>query len=80
MRERRPCERMFARAVVAMLERYGTESALIVDQKNDNLMLSTRNLVKAKFLPKEGLNVYDILRYKHLFLTKAAAQQLQGAQ
>jgi large subunit ribosomal protein L4 len=63
--------------VVAMLEKFGVESALIVDKKNQNLMLSTRNLVKAKYLQQEGINVYDVLRYKHLFLTKEAALKLQ---
>lgn len=67
------------KTIVGFLEKFGTESALIVDQKNDNLMLSTRNLVSAKFLPNEGINVYDILRYKHLFLTREAVAKLQGA-
>ena len=64
--------------VSAFLERFGTESALIIDQKNDVLMKSTRNLQFAKFLPNEGVNIYDILRYKHLFLTKEAVAKLVG--
>jgi large subunit ribosomal protein L4 len=59
-----------------MLEKFEVESALIVDSKNDKLMLSTRNLEKAKFLPEGGVNIYDILRYKHLFISKQAAQHL----
>jgi large subunit ribosomal protein L4 len=59
-----------------MLAAFGVESALIVDQKNDNLMRSTRNLQKAKFLPDNGVNVYDILRYSHLFVTKSAVAEL----
>ena len=62
--------------VADFLAKFDAESALIVDQKNDNLMKSTRNLQKAKFLPEGGVNVYDILRYKHLFITKQAAQKL----
>lgn len=62
--------------VATMLEAFGVESALIVDQKNDNLMRSTRNLQKAKFLPDNGVNVYDILRYNHLFVTKSAVAEL----
>jgi large subunit ribosomal protein L4 len=58
------------------LETFGTESALIVDVENKNLMLSTRNLAKAKFLPNVGLNVYDVLRYKHLYMTKAAVAEV----
>ena len=65
--------------VLAVLEKFGTESALIVDESNDMLMRSTRNLAKAKFLPREGLNVYDLLNYKHVFLTRSAVEKLQGA-
>ena len=70
--------------VVAMLATFGAESALIVDgpgsdgKPNENLMRSTRNLVKAKYLPETGINVYDLLRYKHLFLTKGAVEKLTG--
>ena len=64
--------------VAAMLATFGAESALIVDGVNENLMRSTRNLVKAKYLPETGINVYDLLRYKHLFLTKGAVEKLTG--
>jgi len=63
----------------AFLAKFGQESALIVDVENQNLMLSTRNLATAKFLPNVGLNVYDVLRYKHLFLTKEAVAKITGA-
>ena len=69
--------------VAAVLAAFGTESALIVDsgadgKVNENLMRSTRNLVKAKYLPEGGINVYDVLRYKNLFLTRAAVEKLTG--
>lgn len=64
--------------VAAMLAAFGTESALIVDGVNEKLMRSTRNLVKAKYLPETGINVYDLLRYKNLFLTRASVEKLTG--
>jgi large subunit ribosomal protein L4 len=64
--------------VQAVLAAFGAESALIVDGANDKLMRSTRNLVKAKYLPDGGINVYDLLRYKHLFLTRGAVEKLTG--
>jgi len=64
--------------VKEILEKFGVESALIIDEKNQSLMLSTRNLAKAKYLPNEGVNVYDVLKYKHLFLTRPAAEKIQG--
>jgi large subunit ribosomal protein L4 len=63
--------------IAAFLAKFEQDSALIVDVENNNLMLSTRNLPKAKFLPQIGLNVYDVLRYKHLFLTKEAVAKVQ---
>ncbi len=58
--------------VKAVIEKLGSPSMLIVDVENNNLKLSTRNLPKAKYIEVEGLNVYDILDYDKLVLTKAA--------
>jgi large subunit ribosomal protein L4 len=63
--------------VAAALKALGTAKALIVDGKsNEKLSRSTRNLPNAKFLPHEGLNVYDILRYDALVMTQPAAEAL----
>lgn len=54
------------------------DSSLIVDLgANDNLRLSARNLPNSQFLPPEGVNVYDLLRYEHLVLTRDAAAAIQ---
>jgi large subunit ribosomal protein L4 len=54
--------------------------ALIVDDKeNLNLQRSARNLPQAKFLPPEGLNVYDLLRYPTLVMTAPSAKAVEGA-
>lgn len=53
--------------------------ALVVDGKdNDNLRVSLRNIKEHQFLPPEGVNVYDLLRHKHLVVTKEAAKQLEA--
>jgi len=50
------------------------KSSLLVDVTgNDNLRLSARNLPNHQFLPPEGINVYDLLRFEHLVLTRDAA-------
>jgi large subunit ribosomal protein L4 len=52
--------------------------SLLVDiVGNDNLRMSARNLPNHQFLPPEGVNVYDILRYEHLVLTREAAAAIQ---
>ncbi len=54
------------------------KSSLLVDVTgNDNLRLSARNLENHQYLPPEGINVYDLLRYEHLVLTRDAAAAIQ---
>ena len=55
-----------------------TDGSVIVDGRdNAKLRLSAKNLASHQFLPPEGVNVYDLLRRKHLVLTKAAARALE---
>jgi large subunit ribosomal protein L4 len=55
------------------------ENALIVvDQKNENLELSSRNLPKFKVMRFEGLNVYDILKHKTLVLLESSVKAIEG--
>lgn len=62
---------------LAVLGRFDAVKALVVDKGlNENLALSVRNLPKAKYLPVEAINVYDILKYDHLFLSEGAVQSL----
>jgi large subunit ribosomal protein L4 len=51
---------------------------LVVDTAgNQNLVLSIRNMKDNHFLPPEGVNVYDLLRHKHLVVTKDAAKAIE---
>ena len=55
------------------------ENALIViDEKNENLELSSRNMSEFKVLRFEGLNVYDILKHKTLVLLEASVKAIEG--
>ena len=62
------------KAVSGALAGLGLGKTLIIDTGNDVLSRSARNLPNAKYLPPEGLNVYDVLKYESLILTKAAAE------
>jgi large subunit ribosomal protein L4 len=54
-----------------------TGRALIVtDQKIQSLELSSRNVPDFKVLRSEGLNVYDILRFKNLVLLEPSVKQI----
>jgi large subunit ribosomal protein L4 len=54
-----------------------TRRALIVtDRKIESLELSSRNVPDVKVLRSEGLNVYDILRFKNLILLEPSVKQI----
>lgn len=54
------------------------KGSLIVDKRaNTQLTKSVSNLTKHHVLPPEGVNLYDLLRYPHLVVTKEAALALQ---
>jgi large subunit ribosomal protein L4 len=56
-----------------------TKEALIVtDRKLANLELSSKNVPDVKVVRSEGLNVYDILKFKHLILLEPSVKQLEG--
>jgi len=50
----------------------------ITDKKNENLELSARNVPDVKVLRTEGLNVYDILKYKSLVLLESSIKSIEG--
>lgn len=65
--------------VAKMLEDLGISSALfIIEGGNLSLERASRNLPKVKVLRTEGANVYDILRYQHLVLTRESVDALGG--
>lgn len=62
---------------LAVLDGFGVKKALVVGvSDNRNLALSIRNLPAVKFLPVEGLNVYDVLKYDHLILCDTVIEQI----
>jgi large subunit ribosomal protein L4 len=54
------------------------EALIVTDQKLENLELSSRNVPRVKVVRSEGLNVYDILKFKHLILLEPSVKQLEG--
>lgn len=53
------------------------DKVLIVDNPNQNLERSGRNIPRVKILRTEGLNVYDIIKYEYVILTKRAVQAVE---
>ena len=61
------------------LETLGATKTVVVDAGNANLQKSIRNLATAKYLQVEGVNVYDLLKFERLVITREAISQLNGA-
>lgn len=51
---------------------------IVIDQKDQNLELSSRNVPDVKVLRTEGLNVYDILKYENLVLLESSIKGIEG--
>jgi large subunit ribosomal protein L4 len=67
------------KAFVSVLNTLGVSNVLIVsDDKDAQLTLSSRNVPKVKVMPTEGLNVYDILKFKKLVLLASSIKNIEG--
>jgi len=53
-----------------------TSALLVVEGEPENLALGMRNLKKFKTLPVKALNVYDVLSYDQLVLTRSALEKI----
>ncbi len=64
---------------VGVIKTLRLENALIVTENTDeHLELSSRNVPDVKVLRSEGLNVYDILKYRMLVLLEPAVKNIEG--
>ena len=76
------------KAVVDTLNKLAVERALIIDSvkgeqqfttlNNDNLRLSVRNLQNFKYIRPEGVNVYDVLHYGSVIVTRESLERLDA--
>ncbi len=57
-------------------KKFGMDKALVIDEPNKSLEMASRNLPSHKFLRTEGANVYDIVKYEWLILSKQTALAL----
>ena len=65
------------RRIFEFLKAANSDSALIVDVDNRNLSLSCRNLPMVKYLDVKGLNLFDVLKYKMVFVTPEAVKLIE---
>ncbi|HLV01975.1 MAG TPA: 50S ribosomal protein L4 [Acidobacteriota bacterium] len=62
--------------VLKLLDVQG-KTLVVDDRSNRNLYLGSRNVPHVKMVPTEGVNVYDLLNYEHLLISKDAILKLQ---
>ena len=68
------------KAFVEIMQAFEIDSVLVVIPEHDEIVeKSARNVPYTKVLRTDGLNVYDILKYRHLILTKDAVPQIEAA-
>ena len=68
------------KAFTSVMKNFEVSKALIVtDDINVNLEKSSKNVQGVKVLRYEGLNVYDILNYEHLFMVKSVVNKIEEA-
>ena len=71
-------ERIKTKDFASLLGRFELAKTLVVLPAPDEIVeKSARNIPKVKVLRSEGLNVYDLLDYHHLLLTKEAVQSIE---
>ena len=64
--------------MAAVLDSLKVEKALVVlDKKDENVILSARNLPAVRTVMSNSINVYDILKYGSLVITKEAVAQIE---
>jgi large subunit ribosomal protein L4 len=63
----------------AILNALDVNNALIVvDEMDDKVAMSAKNIPGIKVLHVDGLNVYDVLKYENLILLESSAKTIEG--
>ncbi len=65
--------------IVKMLENVNAENKtlIVMDEKNDNVVKSAKNIPNVETILVNTLNVYDILNYDSFIITKAAVKKVE---
>jgi large subunit ribosomal protein L4 len=72
-------EEIKTKALANVLSALNLDDLLIVSDADDSkLALSSRNIPDVKVIKTEGLNVYDILKFKNLLLVESSIENIKG--
>ena len=56
----------------------GSSVLIVIDDANPTVEASARNIPGVGVIRSDGLNVHDLLRHKHMVITKAAVEKLEA--
>jgi large subunit ribosomal protein L4 len=75
-----PMEKISTRIFKGVFDLFSLKKALfIIDENNELLLKSSRNIKNVKMIRSEGINVYDILNHEHLILLEPSVKKIEGA-
>jgi large subunit ribosomal protein L4 len=75
-----PMEKISTRVFKSVFDLFSLKKALFVlDENNEVLLKSSRNMKNVKMIRSEGINVYDILNHDHLILLEPSVKKIEGA-
>ena len=75
-----PMEKISTRVFKNVVDLISLKKALFVlDENNEVLLKSSRNMKNVKMIRSEGINVYDILNHEHLILLEPSVKKIEGA-
>ena len=75
-----PMEKISTCIFKSVVDLFGLKKVLFVlDNNNEVLQKSSRNIKNVKMIRSEGINVYDILNHEHLILLEPAVKKIEGA-
>jgi large subunit ribosomal protein L4 len=75
-----PMEKISTRVFKNVVDLFSLKKALFVlDENNEVLLKSSRNMKNVKMIRSEGINVYDILNHDHLILLEHSVKKIEGA-
>lgn len=75
-----PMEKISTKAFKNVVDRFGFKKSLFILDNNDEVLYkSSRNIKNVKMVRSEGINVYDILNCEHLVLLEPSVKKIEGA-
>jgi large subunit ribosomal protein L4 len=75
-----PMDKISTRVFKSVFDLFSLKKALFVlDDNNEILLKSSRNMKNVKMVRSEGINVYDILNHEHLILLEPSVKKIEGA-